>query len=100
MPLRTKFERLEFDMPDLTDELKSKIISTFHLEHLTPAQIETETPLFGPVLGLDSIDALELAVMLERDYGIKLSDITLGRKVFQSVKTLAEFIEAQRSQHA
>ena len=87
-------------MPDLIDELKSKIIAIFHLEHLTPAQIETETPLFGSSLGLDSIDALELAVMLERDYGIKLTDITVGRKVFQSVKTLAEFIGRQRGEHA
>jgi acyl carrier protein len=87
-------------MPELIEELKAKIISTFHLEHLTAAQIGTEAPLFGPALGLDSIDALELAVMLERDYGIKLTDITLGRKVFESVKTLAEFISAQRGQHA
>jgi acyl carrier protein len=87
-------------MPDLLAELKTKIITTFHLEHLTPEQIGDETPLFGPALGLDSIDALELAVMLERDYGIKLTDITLGRKVFQSVKTLAEFIAQQRGAHA
>ena len=85
---------------ELTEELKIKIIATFHLEHLTPAQIETEAPLFGTGLGLDSIDALELAVMLERDYGIKLTDITLGRKVFQSVKTLAEFITHQPGANA
>lgn len=87
-------------MPDLMDELKLKIITTFHLDHLTPAQIDAETPLFGPAIGLDSIDALELAVMLERDYGIKLTDITLGRKVFESVKTLAEFINQERGPRA
>jgi acyl carrier protein len=87
-------------MSDLMAELKSKIISTFHLEHLTPEQIADDALLFGPELGLDSIDALEMAVMLERDYGIKLTDITLGRKVFQSVKTLADFIAGQQGQHA
>ncbi len=87
-------------MTELIEELKGKIITTFRLEHLTPAQIDPEAPLFGVGLGLDSIDALELAVMLERDYGIKLTDITVGRKVFQSVKTLAEFITQQRGAHA
>jgi acyl carrier protein len=87
-------------MGDLIEELKGKIIAAFHLEHLTPTQIETDAPLFGVGLGLDSIDALELAVMLERDYGIKLTDITLGRKVFQSVKTLADFITQQRGANA
>ena len=87
-------------MGDLIEELKGKIITTFHLEHLTPAQIEADAPLFGAGLGLDSIDALELAVLLERDYGIKLTDITLGRKVFQSVKTMAEFITQQRGANA
>lgn len=87
-------------MEQLIEELKTKIIATFHLEHLTTFQINTDASLFGPELGLDSIDALELAVMLERDYGIKLSDITLGRKVFQTVRTLAEFITQHRAAHA
>lgn len=87
-------------MPELMDELRSKIIATFRLEHIQPAQIGPATPLFGPELGLDSIDALEMAVMLERDYGIKLTDITLGRQVFQNLTTLAEFIQQQRSMHA
>jgi acyl carrier protein len=87
-------------MGNLIEELKGKIITTFRLEHLTPAQIDAAAPLFGGGLGLDSIDALELAVMLERDYGIKLTDITLGRQVFQSVQTLADFITQQRNAHA
>jgi acyl carrier protein len=80
---------------DLIQELKQKIIATFNLEHLTPEQIDPEAPLFVEGLGLDSIDALELAVMLEKDYGIKLADITVGRKVFKSVRTIVEYIQTR-----
>jgi len=60
-------------------------------------QIEDEAPLFGAGLGLDSIDALELVVMLEKNYGIVIKDIEEGRPAFRSVRTLADFIEARRS---
>lgn len=86
-------------MQDLIAELQKKIVATFNLAHVQPDTIDPDAPLFGAGLGLDSIDALELAVVLERDYGIKLADITLGRKVFQSVRTLAEFIQQQRPAH-
>lgn len=79
----------------LIQELKEKIIATFNLEHLTPDQIDPDAPLFVEGLGLDSIDALELAVMLEKNYGVKLADITVGRKVFKSVRTLAEYIQTK-----
>ena len=78
-------------------ELKAKIIELFDLEDLTPERIEDDAPLFGPGLGLDSIDALELVVLLERDYGIMIKDIEEGRPAFQSVRALADFIEARRS---
>ncbi len=78
-------------------ELKAKIVDLFDLEDVIAEQIEDDAPLFGPGLGLDSIDALELVVLLERDYGIVIKDMEEGRPAFQSVRTLAAFIEAKRS---
>jgi acyl carrier protein len=80
-----------------TDELKAHIIRSLKLQDITPAQIDDNAPLFGEGLGLDSIDALELVVMLERDYAIVIKDIEEGRPAFRSVRTLASFIEAKRS---
>ena len=77
-------------------ELKTKIIELFELDDVTPDEIGDDQLLFGPALGLDSIDALELVVLLERDYGIVIKDIEAGRPAFQSVRTLAAFIEAKR----
>lgn len=77
-------------------ELKSKIIESLKLQDLTPEQIDDNAPLFGAGLDLDSIDALELVVMLEKHYGVVIKDIEEGRPAFQSVRTLAEFIKARR----
>ena len=77
-------------------ELKSKIIESLKLQDITPDQIGDDAPLFGDGLGLDSIDALELVVMLEKNYGIVIKDIEEGRPAFQSVRTLADFIKAKR----
>ena len=79
------------------DDLKARIIKALQLEDIRPDQIEDDAPLFGTGLGLDSIDALELVVMLEEDYGIVIKDIEEGRPAFRSVRTLAEFIQAKRS---
>ena len=81
-----------------TLELKSKIIESLKLQDITPEQIDDDAPLFGTGLGLDSIDALELVVLLEKEYGIVIKDIEEGRPAFRSVKTLAEFITAKRPQ--
>jgi acyl carrier protein len=81
-----------------TQELKAKIIETLKLQDITPEQIDDDAPLFGTGLGLDSIDALELVVLLEKHYGIVIKDIEEGRPAFRSVKTLAEFIAAKRPQ--
>jgi acyl carrier protein len=83
-------------MNRLENELKAKIIELFKLEEVTADQIDDNAPLFGEGLGLDSIDALELVVMLEKDYGIVIKDIEEGRPAFQSVRTLAEFIGPRR----
>ncbi len=77
-------------------ELKTRIIESLKLEDVTPEQIQDDAPLFGEGLGLDSIDALELVVMLEKDYGIVIKDIEEGRPAFRCVRSLAEFIEAKQ----
>ena len=79
------------------NELKARIIESLKLQDITPEQIEDDAPLFGEGLGLDSIDALEMVVMLEKHYGIVIKDIEEGRPAFRSVKSLAEFIEKKRA---
>ena len=84
-------------MSDLRQELKSKIIEQLNLEDITVEEIADDDSLFGDGLGLDSIDALELIVMLDKDYGIKLSDPKEGRKIFESVEVMADYIAANRT---
>lgn len=79
-----------------TTELKSQIIESLNLQDITPEQIDDDAPLFGTGLGLDSIDALELVVMLEKNHAIVIKDIEEGRPAFRSVRTLADFIAARR----
>lgn len=83
-------------MSELTQELKEKIITQLNLEDITAEDLKDDTPLFGDGLGLDSIDALELIVMLDKSYGIKLADPKEGRKVFETIQTMADYIEANR----
>lgn len=84
-------------MSDLINDLKLKIVESLKLDDVTPESIDENAPLFGSGLDLDSIDALELVVMLEKHYGIIIKDIEEGRPAFQSVRTLADFITARRS---
>mgnify|MGYP001598881167 CR=1 FL=1 len=79
-------------MEELIQKLKVEIIEVPNLDEMEPDDIETDAPLFGDGLGLDSIDALELIVLLEKNYGIKIEDPKDGRKIFYSVRTMAEFI--------
>ena len=79
-------------MEDLIQKLKVEIIEALNLEEMEPGDIDPDAPLFGEGLGLDSIDALELIVLLEKNYGIKIEDPKDGRKIFYSVRTMAEFI--------
>jgi acyl carrier protein len=84
-------------MSELKSELKEKIIEQLNLEDVSVDEITDNEPLFGDGLGLDSIDALELIVMLDKDYGIKLADPKEGRKIFESIETMAAYIAANRS---
>ena len=79
------------------EELKAKIIESLNLQDITPEQIGNDAPLFGAGgLELDSIDALELVVMLEKNYGIVIKDIEESRPAFKSVRALAAFVQAKR----
>ena len=79
-------------MDELIDKLKQEVIQQLNLEDITAEDIDPDAPLFGEGLGLDSIDALELIVLLEKNYGIKIEDPKDGKKIFFSIRTMAEYI--------
>ena len=83
-------------MENLKKELKEKIIENLNLEDIEVSDIGDDDVLFGDGLGLDSIDALELIVMLDKDYGIKLTDPKQGKSIFQSINTMAKYISENR----
>lgn len=84
-------------MEELKNTLKQQIIESLNLEGMKPEEIDDTAPLFGDGLGLDSIDSLELMVLLERNYGIKIEDAREGRKVLESVESMAEYIKEHRT---
>ncbi|MBS1593045.1 MAG: acyl carrier protein [Bacteroidetes bacterium] len=84
-------------MDSLILDLKKELIERLNLEGMTPDDIADDMPLFGEGLGLDSIDALEIIVLLDKNYQIKITDPKEGRKIFHSVKTIAEYITEQRA---
>jgi acyl carrier protein len=84
---------------ELIEELKVLLIEGLHLEEIAPADIDPQAPLFGEGLGLDSIDALEIGVMLDRQYGIKLvSDDEKNNQIFASLQSLTDFVAEKRTQ--
>lgn len=83
-------------MESLMQDLKTKIIGQLNLQHLSPEQIGDDDPLFVEGLGLDSIDALELIVMLQQHYGIKIANPEEGPKIFRSVRSIAEYVTAHQ----
>jgi len=84
-------------MEDLKRELKQMIVTTLLLEEVTPEDISDEAPLFGQEgLGLDSVDALQLVVQIENDYGVVIENEEVGREVFASINHLAEYISGKR----
>lgn len=84
-------------MDELILELKEKIIEALNLEEMSPDELDTDAALFGDGLGLDSIDALELIVLLEKNYGIKLANPAEGKAIFKNVRTIAEYVNANRT---
>ena len=83
---------------ELKEELKTKLIEALNLEDVTTADIDDTAPLFGEDgFGLDSIDALELIVLLEKNYGIKIKDPKEGKNIFKSVSVMADYVAANRT---
>ena len=83
-------------MNTLKETLKAQIIEALSLEEMAPADIDNSAPLFGEGLGLDSIDALELIVLMEKEYGIRLNNPAEGKAIFASVASMADYIEKNR----
>ena len=82
-------------MPDargVAERVKRLIVENLHLDGMTPEMIDEQEPLFGEGLGLDSVDALELVVAVEKEFGIKIKSSEIGREVFSSVASLSRFI--------
>ena len=84
-------------MEALKQELKSKIIEVLNLEDIAIEDINDNDPLFGDGLGLDSIDALELIVLLDKEYGIRLADPKQGKAIFESIETMAAYIAENKT---
>ena len=87
-------------MEKLIQELKTKIIDTRSLLDMTPEDMDADAQLVGGQTGLDSIDVLELVMMIEKDYGVKIDNKELGMKVFASVRALARYIHENRTDAA
>lgn len=84
-------------MNELHDQLKEQIIEALNLEEITPAEIDNAAPLFGEGLGLDSIDALELIMMLDKNYGIKFADKETSKHALASIDSLAAYVTDHRT---
>ena len=83
-------------MEELVNTLKAQIIEALNLEGMALEEIDTDAPLFGDGLGLDSIDALELIMLMEKQYGIKLANPAEGKAIFKSVASMADYISKNR----
>mgnify|MGYP003310428142 CR=1 FL=1 len=84
-------------MEELICKLKLEIIEVLNLEDMKPEDIDENASLFGDGLGLDSIDALELIILMEKNYGIKLQDPSQGKEIFKSVAVMADYIQKNRT---
>ena len=88
------------EITELKEQLKRQIIRFLNLTDLTPADISDNEPLFGDGLGLDSIDSLELIVLLKKEYGIDIKDPREGRNILVDVATMASYIQANSAKQA
>ena len=82
----------KINIQELKQELKKIIIEDLSIEDVSPEELDDDASLFGEGLGLDSLDAVELVVLLQRHYGIQIKDLEQGRKIFENLDTLAKYI--------
>lgn len=81
----------------LVDEIKTLIIEHLNLEDVDPAGVDPDAPLFGEGLGLDSVDALELVMLMETNYGAKIASSEVGKQAFATLNSLAQFVQENRT---
>ena len=86
-------------MDNLINQIKVELIKALHLDGMKPEDLDADAPLFGDGgIGLDSIDALEIIVMLEKNYGIRLSNVSEGKAIFKSIRSIAEYVKEHKSE--
>lgn len=85
-------DQKEMELPEIRKKLKELLVENLSLEDVTPEEIKDDEILFGEGLGLDSLDAVEIVVLLQRNFGLEVKDMKEGRKIFYSIDTLANYV--------
>ncbi len=89
-------EKKELELAQIRAKLKELLVTSLSLEDVKPADIKDDEILFGEGLGLDSLDAVEIVVLLQRNFGLEVKDMNEGKKIFYSVDTLARYVLENR----